>query len=86
MNRGDLWPVENVVRGKYYLSQTLKKTNPNDVSAASLEKEAKEALNQLLKVDVSGKALEYGDDLPMLYDYLVHWECRLITPRKPRST
>lgn len=82
MNNRDLWPIEDVVRGKYYLSQVLKERDPHDKNALDLEREAKDGLEQLLAVDGSGKAAEYLDNLPMLYDYLVHWECRLITPRR----
>lgn len=82
MNNRDLWPEENTVRAKYYLSQTLTKINPPDPAAAGHAKEAKDGLDRFLAADPSGKAQELGNDLPMLYDYLVHWECRLVTPRK----
>jgi hypothetical protein len=82
MNKRDLWPVENVVRAKYYLSQTMKSLDPGDTAAAVLEEEAKKGLDRLLREDPSGMASEYGDNLPMLYDYLVHWEFRLVTPRR----
>jgi hypothetical protein len=45
-------------------------------------REATAGLEQLLALDSSGKAAEYGDNLSMLFDYLVHWECRLVTPRR----
>jgi hypothetical protein len=74
--------VENITRGKFYLSQVLKANNPSDPAAIDMEREAKESLEELLKLDNHGTAEEYKDNLPMLYDYLVHWECRLVTPRK----
>lgn len=46
-----------------------------------MEVEAKNELEILLKLDLSGKYSEYRGNYPMLFDYLVHWECRLVTPR-----
>jgi len=82
MTDRELWPVEKVVRGKYYLSQVWKKRDPNHKAALDLETEAKEALEMLLLADKSGKAEEYRDDMPMLFDYLVRVDCRLVTPRR----
>src|SRR3569833_311634 len=79
------WPFENTVRGKYYLSQVLQQ-NSNEKSpkteALQLEEKAKEDLYQLLQLDRSRMAARYGNNFPMLFDYLVHWENRLVTPRK----
>ncbi|KAK1750149.1 hypothetical protein QBC47DRAFT_310415, partial [Echria macrotheca] len=80
------WPVENAVRGRYYLSQIRKKINPQDAEAERMEQEAKARLEELLKLDFTGKAAEYRGDYPMLFDYLVNWECRLVTPRQPSTT
>ncbi|KAI9888223.1 MAG: hypothetical protein M1814_000954 [Vezdaea aestivalis] len=82
MNKTELWPPENVVRGKFYLSQVLKEMKPNTKEAMELESEAKESLEKLLEMDKSGQAADYHADLPLLFDYLVHWECRLTTPRR----
>ncbi len=76
------WPAENIVRGNYYLSQVLKTKSPWNDEALSMEKEAINELNELLKKDSRGKGEEYANDYPMLFDYLVHWEFRLVTPRK----
>lgn len=81
MDNRELWPIENVIRGQFYLSQILKGRNPLDQAALDLEKEAKESLERLLEEDGSGRELDYRHNLPLLYDYIVHWECRLVTPR-----
>ncbi|KAK4446601.1 hypothetical protein QBC34DRAFT_496876 [Podospora aff. communis PSN243] len=83
------WPRANTVRGRYYLSQVLLRMveEGGDATrrdeALKLEKEAKEDLDQLLKLDDSDIASEYPGNFPLLFDYLVHWENRLVTPRKP---
>jgi hypothetical protein len=82
MNDREQWPIENIVRGKFYLSQVLKAVNPDDSTGLEMEMDAASGLEELLKLDCSGKAEEYRDNLPLLYDYLVHWECRLVTPRR----
>ena len=81
-NKIQQWPVENGVRGRYYLSQILKRTDAPPDEARKMEREAIDSLNELLKLDVSGKSREYEGDYPMLFDYLVNWECRLVTPRQ----
>jgi hypothetical protein len=51
-----------------------------------MEQDAKDHLHELIQMDLSGKAAEYSGDYSMLFDYIVNWECRLITPRKPVDT
>ncbi|KAJ5442003.1 hypothetical protein N7445_005010 [Penicillium cf. griseofulvum] len=82
------WPEENTIRGQYYLSQVLK-NNFQGYSrvgeALKLEKKAKEKLDKILKLDTTEMASKHRGNDPMLFDYLVHWENRLITPRKQVS-
>ncbi|KAI6765685.1 hypothetical protein HG530_006755 [Fusarium avenaceum] len=77
------WPNENVVRGNYYLSQVLKAREASSSEGEELEKEAIDELMVLLKADSRGKAESYHEDYPIVFDYLMHWEFRLVTPRKP---
>lgn len=80
------WPDENNVRGRYYLSQVRKQTPGVDAKALAaadqMEAQAKRELYRLLERDNTGMATKYEDNLPMLFDFLVHWENRLVTPRK----
>ena len=73
---------EDSVRAKYYLSQALKQQNPSSEEAAILEQESKASLHEILQKDRSGKAAAYHADYPALFDYIVQWECRLVTPRR----
>lgn len=79
------WPEENVVRGKYYLSQTLKALD--DSTAAEMERQAMDDLAKFLKeVQPAGEWIETAKEngeYDILFDYLVHWEFRLVTPRNP---
>ena len=84
VNDWALWPSENIARAKYYMSQVLKKRDPKNQQAAKLEQEAKNSVDQLLKHESLGKAAAYHGDYAMLFDFMVPWECRLITPRKGR--
>ena len=82
------WPKENTVRGRYYLSQVLlqqaevKKSLSDRVDGLKMEEASEQDLDGLLKLDDSDIATKHRGDLPMLFDYLVHWENRLVTPRK----
>ena len=79
----ELWPPENIVRAKYYLSQVKKALNPDDHEASLLEEEAKRDLHALLESETSGTARAYEGNDKLLFDYIVQWECRLVTPRAP---
>lgn len=74
------WPKENTVRGRYYLSQVL--LQQAEVSSLEMEAACRGALDELLKLDDSDITTQHRDNLPMLFDYLVHWENRLVTPRR----
>ncbi len=80
------WPLENTVRAQYYRSQALRRlaaaSNSSDAKAVELERTALEHLDNLLKLDRWGMADRCRGDYPMLFDYLVHWENRLVTPRQ----
>lgn len=77
---------EDSVRAKYYLSQTLKKQDPSSEEAATLEQESKASLHEILQKERSGKAAAYKADYPALFDYIVQWECRLVTPRRSHDS
>lgn len=80
-----LWPSENVARARYYLSQVLKRRDLYDQHAASLEQEVQATVAQLLRHEGLGKAVAYHDNYPILLDFMVPWECRLVTPRQSQS-
>jgi hypothetical protein len=77
-------PKENIARAEYYLAQILKSHDASSDEADRLEATAKESLMRLLNLDASGAMERYleEEDWPMLFDYIVTWECRLVTPRK----
>ncbi|KAL6720760.1 hypothetical protein ACLMJK_002685 [Lecanora helva] len=80
------WPVENETRAKYYLSRVLREKEPPEPERAEmLGAEAKASLDSLLQYGGWDRIREYqsADDLPILYDYIVPWTCRLRTPRMP---
>ena len=77
------WPRENTLRAKYYLSQAMKgATGLTSAEAERMEKGAIEELERFLQSDDTGMGERYKGNYPMLFDYLVHWEHRLVTPRK----
>lgn len=76
---------EDSVRANYYLSQTLKQQDPSSEKAPILEQESKASLHEILQKERSGKAAAYHADYPALFDYIVQWECRLVTPRRSRD-
>jgi hypothetical protein len=78
------WPFENTVRGRYYLSQVLGRKKNEE--AVTLETDAKKELDSLLKLDDTAMATRHAGDYPMLFDYLVHWENRLVTPRRASTS
>ena len=49
-----------------------------------LEAEAKDSLEELLKHGDWDRIKEYreAENYPILFDYIVPWECRLMTPRE----
>lgn len=73
-----------MTRAKYYLAQVLKETHSSKLEIAQLEEEAKQSLSDLLRLDGSNTMKDYveAEDYPILFDYIVSWELRLITPRK----
>ena len=77
-------PEENIARARYYLAQILKSQDTSSDEANELEMTAKKSLMRLLRLDASGTMNRYlgEEDWPMLFDYIVTWECRLLTPRK----
>jgi hypothetical protein len=79
-------PVENVARAQYYLAQVLFQTDPEDPEALQLDRSAKESLQQLLALDGSNAMSKYRSppNYPILFDYIVPWETRLVTPRKEK--
>ena len=79
MNDGAIWPSENIARAKYYMSRVLKQRDPNNRQAAKLEQEAYGFLQQK---GLLGRRAAYDGDYAVLFDFIVPWECRLITPRK----
>jgi len=76
------WPIENRVRAKYYLAQTLLKGNTHSEEARRLDLEAKSTLEELLCLGGLESIKEYLEpkNYPILFDYIVPWECRLVTP------
>ncbi|KAJ3493113.1 hypothetical protein NLG97_g4946 [Lecanicillium saksenae] len=80
----EAWPQENVVRGNYYLSLVLKAQDPASQEALDMEREAIRQLMKFLEKDTRGMLETYGTNYPLLFDYLVHWEFRLNTPRRPK--
>jgi hypothetical protein len=80
------WPRENTLRARYYLSQALKGvTGFTSAEADKMEKAAIEELEAFLELDDTDMG-RYKGNYPMLFDYLVHWEHRLVTPRKSDET
>ena len=82
MNDRAHWPSENIARAKYYFSQVLKQRDPNNQQAAKVEREARSIVDQSLQHEGLGKAAAYRGSYPLLFDFMVPWECRLVTPRK----
>ncbi|KAK6208485.1 hypothetical protein LQW54_006831 [Pestalotiopsis sp. IQ-011] len=80
-NKGNQWPVENIIRAEYYLSQVLKLARPHEDEWRDLECQASKDMKSILRHDDLHKAGILDDNLAMVFDYLVHWECRLVTPR-----
>ncbi|KAK1832981.1 P-loop containing nucleoside triphosphate hydrolase protein [Podospora conica] len=82
------WPRENTVRGQYYLSQALlhqaasDNNLPGRVEGLNMQETARKELDLLLALDDTEIASRCQGDLSILFDYLVHWENRLVTPRK----
>ena len=60
------------------MSRVLKQRDPYNQQAAKMEQEAL----GLLQHKGFGRAAAYDSDYAMLFDFMVPWECRLITPRK----
>lgn len=85
LNKKVHWPSENVARAKYYLARALTKSNNSLDEACNLDREAKASLEKLLLRWGSDTVKEYLEpkNYPILFDYLVPWECRLVTPRSP---
>ena len=52
--------------------------------AARLDIEAKAALDDILRFEDLGPIAEYleSKNYPILFDYIVSWECRLVIPQK----
>ena len=77
------WPKENVTRAKYYLSKTLIKLNLESEEGHGLESEAMSSLDEFLRNASWDQIQKYQDseDYPILFDYIVPWECRLVVPR-----
>ena len=67
-----------MARAKYYMSRVLKQRDPYNQQAAKLEQEAL----GLLQHKGLGRAAASDSDYAILFDFMVPWECRLITPRK----
>ena len=78
VNDRAIWPSENIARAKYYMSRVLKQQDPHNRQAAKLEQDALGLLQQ----KGLGRAAAGDSDYAILFDFLVPWECRLITPRK----
>ncbi|KAK4227029.1 hypothetical protein QBC38DRAFT_455664 [Podospora fimiseda] len=79
------WPRENTVRARYYLSHALKGVlGDTDDEGNEIEASAKTELELFLRMDDTGMGTRYAGKYPMLFDYLVDWEHRLVTPRKPQ--
>lgn len=73
--------MENIIRAEYYLSQVLKLARPQDDKWRDLEGEASKDMQSILRYGDLHKAGILDDKSAMAFDYLVHWECRLVTPR-----
>ncbi|KAL9611296.1 MAG: hypothetical protein Q9167_004060 [Letrouitia subvulpina] len=78
----DIEALGDLVRAKYYLSQTLQQQDLPNEEATLLEQESMQSLQQILQQERLGKAALYDGDFPILFDYIVQWECRLVTPRR----
>ena len=84
VNDWALWPNENIARAKHYMSRVLKQRDHHSQPAVKLEQEARSILDQLLQHEGLEKAAAYHDDYDILFDFMVPWESRLITPRRSR--
>ena len=71
-----------MARAKYYMSRVLKQRDPHSQQASKLEQEALGLLQQ----KGLGRAAACDSDYAILFDFMVPWECRLITPRKGQSS
>ena len=60
------------------MSKVLKQRDPYNQQAAKLEQEA----HGLLQEKGLERAAACDNDYAVLFDFMVPWECRLITPRK----
>ena len=60
------------------MSRVLKQRDPYNQQAAKLE----QAAHNLIQQKGLGRAAAYESDYAILFDFMVPWECRLITPRK----
>lgn len=60
----------------------VKNSLSDSVDGLKMEEASLKDLDELLMLDDSDMATTHRGDLPMLFDYLVHWENRLVTPRK----
>ena len=60
------------------MSRVLRQRDPYNQQAAKLEQEA---LGFLQRKGL-GRAAADDSDYAMLFDFIVPWECRLVTPRK----
>ena len=78
VNDRAIWPSENIARAKYYMSRVLKQQDPHNRQAAKLEQDALGSLQQ----KGLGRAAADDSDYAILFDFMVPWECRLVTPRK----
>ena len=64
------------------MSRVLTQRNPYNQQAAKLEQEAL----ALLQHKGLGRAAACDSDYAILFDFMVPWECRLITPRKGQAS
>ena len=81
-NERAVWPSENIIRAKYYLSQILRQRDPNNEKAVRSQREVEGSIEQSLIHEGLKEAAAYHGNYPILVDYMVPWKCRLITPRK----
>lgn len=82
MNQKVQWPPENTTRAEFYLSQILGKRSDSVEEAGRLESKAKASLMELLRFGGWDHLQEYQDakEYLILFDYVVPWEFRLVTP------
>ena len=65
------------------MSRVLRQLDPNNPQAAQLEQEAHAFLQQK---GLGRRAAAYDGDYAVLFDFIVPWECRLVTARKGEAS